>query len=95
MDGYELVEDLETGDYSWSAVGVWRKKADDTLWWARDFGCSCNGPWEDMTEADLMSLHSPADFVAFAAACDGVDTPETDAAFREKFRRLVDAKALA
>lgn len=55
--GFELVTELQSNDYQWYAIGVWREIATGRLFWATDSGCSCYGPWEDIkTGADLDPL---------------------------------------
>lgn len=53
---HELVEQLEEGGYSWSAVGIFKRYSDGALFWATDGGCSCNSAWEYTTDGDLEPL---------------------------------------
>ena len=53
---YELIVDVRTCDYSWSAVGLFRQKETGRVYYATDGGCSCNYAWADTTEANLTPL---------------------------------------
>lgn len=54
--GYELITEVVEADYSWSAVGLFKQVATGRVYFATDGGCSCNGPWDDLTEGDFTPL---------------------------------------
>ena len=50
--GYDLVVSDDSGDpYNWSLTDVYHK--DGKFYTYSDAGCSCNGPYEGASEADL------------------------------------------
>ena len=85
---HELVEDLVTEDYSWSAVGVFRRKSDGALFWATDSGCSCYGTWEQITEADLTPFRD-SKLMEFREDVKGVATEVEELQFIRDMEALL------
>ena len=57
------------GDYDWSAIGLYRRVADGALFYTDECGCSCYGPGDDLTEAEL----TPLDTAEYLAACHRIN----------------------
>ena len=59
QDNLEEVARVGWEDYEWSITVVWKDTNTGKLYLGDDSGCSCYGPWEDVTSlASLVQLTS-------------------------------------
>jgi hypothetical protein len=68
----------DDGGYDWSQVDVWLRKSDGRLFVYVDSGCSCNGPYEDVTGWDnLVPLTSIKQFASLVDQTFYSDRPSS------------------
>lgn len=79
---YELVVEDYDYDYSWSVTVVLYK--DGRYYTASDVGCSCYGPWEDVSQDDIVPAAS------FAEAIKGLSSEAKERAIRWGVPRVYD-----
>lgn len=67
---YEFLDEIEldTEQYSFDLMGIWKVKETGEFAYALDSGCSCPMPFENLTEADLIYANTVEQLISVAVS---------------------------
>lgn len=68
-DRLEIVREVDDGEmYAWDVVALFREKENGNYWIGSDSGCSCDGPWDYLTDlSDLTRVYTIVDVMRYVS----------------------------